>query len=308
MPVSQKGGVSALSLSSCAVLLALTGCTLSNTPSITAAAPEIGMGMSVGEYYSLDGVRYYGDGEYSHTEVGEASWYGADFHGNRTANGEIYDRFALTAAHPSLDLPSIARVTNLNNDRSVIVRINDRGPYAGDRIIDVSEQAARRLGFVADGVAEVRVEVLPEETNLAARIDDEGGETLLAGVASAMRRGNSGRATDALVRDESDGLLQAAALADDVEAMDAVRSGMRQPAYVPTSFYVEAGTWLIRENAERALLEIPTAASPRITSRLVEGTWLYRIQLGPHSTVNEADASVSQLREEGHTDAVIVRN
>lgn len=293
------------------MLLGLTSCTLSKAPTLTAAAPEDASGLDIGEYYPLDGVRYYGDGEYSHVEVGEASWYGADFHGNRTANGEIYDRHAMTAAHPSLDLPSIARVTNLSNDRAVIVRINDRGPYVGDRVIDVSEEAARRLGFAANGVADVRVEVLPEETNLASRIGNGDNDILVADAApnqGAVRSARS-RGADAMVRGGGPGWVQAAALSDDAEAIDAVRSGMADQALQrPPAYFVEGGAFLVRENAERALSLLTDPDAARITSRLVDGTWVYRLQIGPHGSENHADASLSALRQDGHNDAVIVRN
>ncbi len=89
---------------------------------------------------------------------GLASWYGDDFHGRETANGEVFDRESISAAHPTLPLPSYVRVTNLANGRSLIVRVNDRGPYHGNRIIDVSKRAAHLLGFYDRGTATVRVE------------------------------------------------------------------------------------------------------------------------------------------------------
>lgn len=91
---------------------------------------------------------------------GRASWYGPGFHGRRTANGEIFNQNALTAAHPSLKFGTKVKVTNLNNGRSVIVRINDRGPYAGGRVIDLSAAAARSLNMVRSGVARVKVTIL----------------------------------------------------------------------------------------------------------------------------------------------------
>ena len=92
-----------------------------------------------------------------YTERGEASWYGKKFHGRRTANGEVYDMYAMTAAHKTLPIPSYVRVTNLSNQRSVLVRVNDRGPFHGKRIIDLSYAAARKLGFDHLGVAQVEV-------------------------------------------------------------------------------------------------------------------------------------------------------
>ena len=91
-------------------------------------------------------------------ERGAASWYGRQFHGNRTASGEIYDMFAMTAAHPTLPIPSYVRVTGTRSRQSVIVRVNDRGPFKSDRIIDLSYAAASKLGFVAAGTGQVEIE------------------------------------------------------------------------------------------------------------------------------------------------------
>ena len=91
-------------------------------------------------------------------ERGIASWYGKQFHGNRTASGEIYDMFAMTAAHPTMPIPSYARVTHVRTRASVIVRVNDRGPFLSGRVIDLSYAAASKLGFVAGGTADVEVE------------------------------------------------------------------------------------------------------------------------------------------------------
>jgi rare lipoprotein A len=94
----------------------------------------------------------------NYSEVGSASWYGDDFHGRYTPNGEIFDMTAISAAHPTLPLPSYVRVTNLANNRSIVVRVNDRGPYAKDRLIDVSVKTAELLGFYGHGVARVKVD------------------------------------------------------------------------------------------------------------------------------------------------------
>ena len=104
------------------------------------------------------------DDESGYKEKGIASWYGKKFHGRNTANGEVYDMYAMTAAHKKLPIPSYVRVTNLNNGSSVVVRVNDRGPFHGGRIIDLSYAAAQRLGFVAQGTAPVEVEIIAPDT------------------------------------------------------------------------------------------------------------------------------------------------
>jgi rare lipoprotein A len=112
----------------------------------------------VGHPYSVAGHRYYPAENPSYSAVGLASWYGAAFHGRRTANGEVYDMASLSAAHPTMPLPSYARVTNLGNGYSVVVRVNDRGPYHGGRVMDVSSRVAEILDMKAMGTARVKVE------------------------------------------------------------------------------------------------------------------------------------------------------
>jgi rare lipoprotein A len=120
--------------------------------------PKGGGYYRVGEPYTIAGRTYVPAENPNYRAEGVASWYGPDFHGRETANGEIFDMDSLTAAHPTLPLPSYVRVTNLSNSRSVIVRVNDRGPYRSDRVLDVSVRAATALGFYGSGLAPVRVE------------------------------------------------------------------------------------------------------------------------------------------------------
>src|SRR4051795_1261665 len=120
--------------------------------------PKGGGTYRVGKPYTVAGRVYVPEEDVNYQQEGMASWYGDDFHGRLTANGEVFDMGALTAAHPTLPLPSYARVTNLANGKSLIVRINDRGPYHGDRLIDVSNKAADLLEFKGNGIAKVRVE------------------------------------------------------------------------------------------------------------------------------------------------------
>src|SRR3954449_11802662 len=122
------------------------------------AVPKGGGTYRVGKPYTVAGRVYIPEEDPNYREEGMASWYGDDFHGRLTANGEVFDMTSLTAAHPTLPIPSYARVTNLRNGKSLIVRVNDRGPYHGNRLIDVSNRAAELLEFKSNGVARVRVE------------------------------------------------------------------------------------------------------------------------------------------------------
>jgi rare lipoprotein A len=158
-------------IGACALLcMALANCSSSNvdprygvspSPRVVADGDQVPKGggqYHIGPPYTVAGRTYVPEDNPNYQASGLASWYGDDFHGRLTANREIFDRNGITAAHPTLPLPSYARVTNLSNGRSLIVRINDRGPYHGNRIIDVSTRAADLLGFRANGTAWVKVE------------------------------------------------------------------------------------------------------------------------------------------------------
>jgi rare lipoprotein A len=120
--------------------------------------PKGGGVYRVGKPYVIAGRTYYPEEDINYRAEGFASWYGDDFHGRYTANGEVFDMHSISAAHPTLPMPSYVRVTNLKNHKSIVVRVNDRGPYANNRIIDLSVRTAKLLGFYGHGLAKVRVE------------------------------------------------------------------------------------------------------------------------------------------------------
>lgn len=131
------------------------------------ASTSASSNVKTGNPYMIKGVMYYPLSLVSHdyVEEGMASWYGKDFHGKKTANGEMYDMHAMTAAHKTLPLPTYVRVTNLSNNKQVVVRVNDRGPFSKGRILDLSYEAARRLDMVNAGVVKVRVEVMSQSSD-----------------------------------------------------------------------------------------------------------------------------------------------
>jgi len=134
---------------------------VSSSPRVVAfgdPVPKGGGTYRVGRPYTVAGQVYVPEEDTHYRAEGLASWYGDDFHGRLTANGEVFDMASLTAAHPTLPMPCYARVTNLSNGKSLIVRVNDRGPYHGNRVMDVSSRAADLLEFKGNGIARVRVE------------------------------------------------------------------------------------------------------------------------------------------------------
>ncbi len=141
--------------------------------------PKGGGTYRVGKPYTIAGKTYVPEEDTHYTAEGMASWYGDDFHGRYTANGEIFDMNGISAAHPTMPLPSYARVTNLKNHKSIIVRVNDRGPYANNRLIDLSVKTAKLLGFYGQGLTKVKVEYVgraplagSDETKLMATLRD----------------------------------------------------------------------------------------------------------------------------------------
>ena len=154
-----------LALAGLALLLAACGSTPEPEPPATSPVAGAG-GYKVGKPYKIDGRWYYPRVDPSYDRIGTASWYGEDFHGLKTANGETFDMNRVSAAHPTLPLPSLVRVTNLDNGRSIVLRVNDRGPFVDDRLIDLSQAAARELGYERSGLAKVRVQFV--------QIDDGG--------------------------------------------------------------------------------------------------------------------------------------
>src|SRR5208283_2201958 len=155
--------------------------------------PKGGGQYLVGRAYTVAGRTYVPREMSSYTVTGMASWYGAAFHGRRTANGEVYDMASITAAHPTMPLPSYARVTNLDNGYSVIVRVNDRGPYHGGRVMDVSSRAADVLGFKGEGTAKIKVEYVgqapmegSDDSALLASLRTDGSPANLNGYSATM--------------------------------------------------------------------------------------------------------------------------
>ena len=142
----------------------------------------------VGRPYTIAGKRYFPNPQPKGSQVGTASYYAGAFHGRRTANGEVYDMNSISAAHPTMPLPSYARVTNMRNGHSIIVRVNDRGPYHSGRVMDVSSRTAEALGFKSMGTAQIKVEYVgkaaiqgSDDTKLLASLRTDGRPAALDG-------------------------------------------------------------------------------------------------------------------------------
>ncbi len=164
------------------------------------AVPRGGGGFLVGRPYTIGGHLYVPNANpQGYVAVGTASWYGDAFHGRRTANGEIFDKGSISAAHPTLPLPSYVRVTNLSNNRSLIVRVNDRGPYHGGRVMDVSQRVAEALEFKNAGTGHIRIEYVgraslsgSDDDRLLATLTTDGRPARLDGMAEPVQVADAG--------------------------------------------------------------------------------------------------------------------
>lgn len=214
-------------------------------------------------------------------EEGGASWYGLKFHGHKTANGEIFDMFALTAAHKTLPLPSFVRVSNLQNGKSAIVRVNDRGPFHDDRIIDLSYGAAKKLGYYKYGVADVKLEVLHV---------NEAGEIRI------------GSKPQLYVYSEGDLIAKQALVAKEANllALDDSRTSTSPTSGLFVQVMAMENGDKIKEFAEGLsnLLQVPNVL-PKIAN-------VYRLQLGPLETEQKAQNVIQELKKMGFEQAFAV--
>ncbi len=277
----------------------------------------------IGDPYQVKGVWYYPREDFEYDETGISSWYGTEFHGRKTANGEIFDMNEISAAHKTLQMPSWVRVTNLENGRSLNIRVNDRGPYAHGRIIDLSRRAAQLLGFQKKGTARVRVKVLGDASRtIAARFK---GRAELASVGSPITVDSLpkpkvssetlpvlGTAEPAGGASVADSPLPAAGQADQNVRLASVTTTELIPAQggivtietvSPTSVYVQAGAFANFENANRVRARLISVGPVRISPVLVNGRDLFRVRVGPMASIDDADRMLERIIEAGYTDA-----
>ncbi len=324
-----------------AAAVALSGCAetefIANTTKVIGdfgKSPEAPGRYKVGKPYQIKGVWYYPKEDWSYVETGIASWYGPNFHGKQTANGEIFDQNAVTAAHKTLPMPTAARVTNLENGRSLVVRVNDRGPFVHGRIIDLSRRSAQLLGFERQGTARVRVEILPGESRklisqTGTPVPRElasisGGSSVqvsyaprpsataaVAPAPSAAPRASvsvssiGGTATGPVIETPS------TRPSTGTSAVDLARNGSIEGEVVqgspePSKLFVQAGAFGDVGNAERLQRRLGDVGPIRISETTRAGRVLYRVRLGPFAVVASADQALQEVISRGYPGARIV--
>jgi len=255
----------------------------------------------VGKPYQIEGEWYYPKEDYSYDETGIASWYGDDFHNKLTANGEIYNKDELTAAHKTLPMPSLARVTNLENGKSIVVRINDRGPFSGARIIDLSQRSAKLLGFEQQGTAKVRVQVLADESKAVADAMRRygGSESPMESAPVEKVAAYQVPQNDGVVRETIVPLRSTPETRKELMSIKPVPYAVQLPVSGNNQIFVQAGAFSVQDNAQKLQKRLTTLGKTSISQAQVNGSMFYRVRIGPVKTVAQADALISQLRREG---------
>jgi rare lipoprotein A len=309
--------------------------------------PKGGGVYRTGSAYQVDGVWYQPREDPAYDRVGTASWYGELFHGRRTANGEIYDMDRLSAASTTLPMPVYARVTNLANRRSIIVRVNDRGPYANDRIMDVSRRSAELLGFRDSGTARVRVQYLAraplsgDDSYERRYLASQGWAAMASGgkprpaasdplaVASIAREAPSSpqrkngaavpssTASIASVPDRAAGppspqlLWQASAQAPggpSVASGEDLPRAREASGSKPGGLLIQAGSFKSADNAEKARRLLADIADVEVAPMQQGADTLFRVRLGPFIDRGEAASALARVTGAGYAGAKIVAN
>jgi rare lipoprotein A len=276
----------------------------------------------VGKPYQIKGVWYYPRVDYGYDESGVASWYGPNFHNKPTANGETFDQNAISAAHRTLPLPSIVRVTNLGNGRALVVRVNDRGPFAHGRIIDMSKRAAQLLGFERQGIARVRVQVLPEESRAAAQLARTGGSPRPV-VATASANANApdavpvptvsvetltpipGTTVAPAPREKPAASKKPAPSAVELTRQARGTVLTDQPV-APTNLFVQAASFSKQDNATRLKSKLSDIGAADVYGARVGGKQFYRVRIGPLRDVDQADKVLELVIARGFPGARII--
>ncbi len=257
--------------------------------------PKGGGRRHVGKTYTINGVTFHPKDVASYEKVGVASWYGPKFHRRQTSNGEWFDMHDLTAAHTTLPLPSYVKVINLDNGKEAVLRVNDRGPFAHDRIIDLSKRSAEILGFKGKGTQKVRVVLLGK-----APLEHDGTH-LHAMNRKHLRHGDYTRVAGAMNYDTNSPIRYAdTKMPDDVSSPTLI-AGDR-------SYYVQAASFLSSSNADQAKRQLSSLGPVIINPVSVGYSTYYRVSIGPLDDNRSAEEIAELVRSQGMRDARIIAN
>ena len=251
----------------------------------------------VGNPYKVMGQYYTPKEDYNYSEVGMASWYGDDFHNKLTANGETYDMRAITAAHRTLPLPSIVRVTNLENGKSIIARVNDRGPYVKNRIIDVSQKGAELLGYKNNGIAKVKVEVLERESRAIK-------EAMLSKTSTSK---TYNEAINYEVSNTTINTTPTYTAEISVKAPAPTTIAQNTPPTPKGNFFVQVGAFSDYNKAKEMAEDMKRFGKVSIFEAFLSKDGVYRVRIGAYQNRDDALKILDRVLDYGHHDVTIVQ-
>ncbi|MGB0935551.1 MAG: septal ring lytic transglycosylase RlpA family protein [Alphaproteobacteria bacterium] len=283
-------------------LLILAGCSSSGPSGSRTRAPV----KPTSKPYTIKGKRYHPQQHYEYDAVGLASWYGVrdKFHGKRTATGEKFNAYGITAAHKTLPLPCVAKVTNLDNGRSIEVKINDRGPFHKGRIIDMSQKAAQLLGYYKKGTAKVRVQVdVPKSLALNKNFKVMYAKNI------PYKSKHKSRPRHGKGKRQKKTIMLAKAKPHPKPRRRPTWMGIKELSRKPGAIYVQAGTFRSQNNARslsHRLKQMVPRASVLMKSVSVNNESMYTVKLGPFRSSREAKLLLQKMGIAGHSDARIV--
>lgn len=279
----------------------------------------------LGKPYKVNGVWYFPAENPRYDEIGFAGRYPKSFQGQRTANGEIYNHDRLTACHKTLPLPSIVQVTNLANNKSIIVRINDRGPFVNDRLIDISEKAANLLELPENEPAKVRIEIMKEESKTATTALNETSKAVLPAAAYPPMIAKEESSTDnknetfvnvspisapATVAQDSlfDTTPEEAPVQNMAPAVAGNENNMAPVEQVSTpvkTYHVQAGIFSNPDNAQKLSDKLSAVGNVETAPVTINGRDFHRVRVGPFSSMADAERALRQTKAQNVPDARI---
>ncbi|MEO6118498.1 MAG: septal ring lytic transglycosylase RlpA family protein [Methylotenera sp.] len=259
---------------------------------------------SANKPYSALGQKYTPMTKYApYKKQGMASWYGKRFHGKKTSNGEIYDMYAMTGAHTTLPLPSYVKVTNPANGRSVIVRINDRGPFKHSRLIDLSYAAAHKLRLISQGSGLVEVEAIDTSAEAMLNMSNNPAPNNATAMMPELATETTAMQTtldSGLVKTNYEVKSSNEATPDTSTTVTSATSNLN------SGYYVQAGAFKNEVNGDLLQKKIQgLALAENVGLANVYNNGLYRVKLGPYTSRNEADASATSIRKQLNTAAIV---
>ncbi len=287
------------------LLFTLTACSTGHYGRSPANKPSASPHYKVGKPYRVKGKLYYPAEDPDYEAYGVASWYGRDFHGKLTANGERFDMNRLSAAHTTLPMPSLVEVTNINNGRRIVVRVNDRGPFADNRLIDLSREAARQLGFERKGLSRVRVRyvgpapLLAKAPKISQRLVDRPSRTPLSKTTRATTRFVLGEAKRSAARAVAPILVSATPTPMPLTPTISVSMAPVSMAPVSASPVSKPPTSLIPTSTTQTSSSPATSSPPDNPTPKSSAGPLYLIRVAALSSLDNIEALKEQLKEIG---------